>query len=112
MEKVKIILQRNQYPQKFYDPTISNTIDKLVSLKVNQKDQEKDAASLKSNAVNQNVFIEYREISNGRFINRLKYIGARLQPVITLHKMRTCLLFLKSKIEKKNIKSRVVVSRI
>ena len=111
MEKVKIILQQNQYPEKFYDPTISNTIDKLVSLKVNQKDQEKDVASLKSNAVNQNVFIEYREISNGRFINRLKYI-TRLQTVITLHKMRTCLLFLKSKIEKKNIKSRVVVSRI
>ena len=113
MEKVKIILQRNEYPQKFYDPTISNTIDKIVSAKVNQKDEEKDVASLKSNAVKQNVFIEYREISTGRFINILKPIGAPLQPVITLHKMRTCLLSLKSKIEKKqNIKSQVVVSRI
>ena len=60
MEKVKTILQRNQYPQKFYDPTISNTIEKLVSLKVNQKDQERDVASLKGNAVKQNVFIKYR----------------------------------------------------
>ena len=79
MEKVKIILQRNEYPQRFYDPTISNTIDKIVSAKVNQKDQEKDVASLKSNAVKQNIFIEYREISTGRFKNRLKYIGAPLQ---------------------------------
>ena len=101
MEKVKTILQRNQYPQKFYDPTISNTIEKLVSLKVNQKNQERDVASLKGNAVKQNVFIEYREISTGRFINILKPIGAPLQPVITLHKMRTCLLSLKSKTEKK-----------
>ena len=104
MEKIKIILQRNEYPQKFYDPTISNTIDKIVSAKVNQKDQEKDVASLKSNAVKQNVFIEYREISTGWFKNRLKYIGAPLQLVITLFKMRTCLLSLKSKIEKKKHK--------
>ena len=104
MEKVKIMLQRNQYPQTFYDSTISNTIEKHVSLKVNQKDQERDVASLKGNAVKQNIFIEYREISTGRFKNRLKYIGAPLQLVITLFKMRTCLLSLKSKIEKKKHK--------
>ena len=47
MEKVKIILQQNQYPQKFYDPTISNTIDKLVSLKVNQKKTRKRCRKFK-----------------------------------------------------------------
>ena len=36
MEKVKMILQRNQYTQNFDDPIISNTIEKLVSPKVNQ----------------------------------------------------------------------------
>ena len=57
MEKVKIILQRNQYPQKFYDATISNAIEKRVSAKVNQKDQEEDATILKSNVVKENDFI-------------------------------------------------------
>ena len=101
MEKVKITLQRNQYPQKFYDATISNTIEKRVSAKVNQKDQEEDATSLKSNVVKQNVFIEYGEISTGPFIKRVRSIGALLQPVINFRKMRTCLPSLKNKIEKK-----------
>ena len=47
VEKVKMILQRNQYPQNFYDPVISNTIEKLVFPKVNQKNQEEDATSQK-----------------------------------------------------------------
>ena len=46
-EKVKMILQRNQYPQDFYDPVISKTIEKLVSPKVNQKNQEVDFTSQK-----------------------------------------------------------------
>ena len=37
-----MILQRNQYHQDFYDPVTSNTIEKPVSPKVNQKDQEVD----------------------------------------------------------------------
>ena len=99
VEKVKMILQRNQYPQNFYDPVISNTIEKLVFPKVNQKNQEEDATSQKINVVKQTVFIEYRGIPSGRFIIRLKPIGAPLQPVITLREMRTCLPSLKSKIE-------------
>ena len=47
MEKVKMILQQNQYPQSFYDPIDSNTIKKLVSPKENQKNQKEDAASQK-----------------------------------------------------------------
>ena len=84
MDKVKIILQQNQYPQNFYAPIISNTIEKLVSPKVNQKYQKEDATSQKSNVMKQNVFIEYRGIASERFIKRLKSIGAPLQPVITL----------------------------
>ena len=95
-----MILQRNQYPQDFYDPIISNTIEKLLSFKENQKYQEEDATSQKISVVKQNVFIEYRAIATDRFIKRLKSIGAPLQPVITLRKMRTCLPFLKSKSEK------------
>ena len=47
MEKVKMILQQNQYPQSFYDPIDSNTIKKLVSPKENQKNQKEVAASQK-----------------------------------------------------------------
>ena len=57
-----MILQQNQYHQKFYDPIISNTTEKLVSPKVNQKGQEEDPTSQKSNRVKRNVFIEYRGI--------------------------------------------------
>ena len=46
-----MILQQNQYHQKFYDPIISNTTEKLVSPKVNQKGQEEDPTSQKSNRV-------------------------------------------------------------
>ena len=106
MEKVKTILQRNLYPKNFYDPIISNTIEKLMSPKVNQKDQEEDVTRQKSNVIKQNFFIEYRGIVNDRFIKRLKSIGAPLKPLITFRKMRTCLPSLKSKIDK-NLKSQV-----
>ena len=43
MEKVKITRQRNQYPPKFYERIISNTIEKLAPLKENQKNQLEDA---------------------------------------------------------------------
>ena len=43
MEKVKITRQRNQYPAKFYERVISNTIEKLAPLKENQKNQLEDA---------------------------------------------------------------------
>ena len=107
VEKLKMILQRNQYPQDFYDPIISKTIKNLVSPKVNQKDQEVDFTSQKSNIVKQNIFIEYRGIATDHIIKRLDSIGAPLQPVITLRKIKTCLPSLKSKIEK-TLKSRVV----
>ena len=96
VEKVKIILQQNQYPQDFYDPIISKTMD-----------QEVDVTSQKSNTVKQNAFIEYRGIATDHFTKRLKSIGAPLQSVITLRKMGTFLPSLKSKIEK-SLKSRVV----
>ena len=105
MEKAKMILQRNQYPQNFYDPIIDDTLEKLVSPKVNQKYQE-DATSQKSNVVKQNVSIEYRGIATDWFTKKLKPIGALLQPIITLRKMSPNLPSLKSKIEK-NLKSQV-----
>ena len=110
MEKVKMTLQRNQYPPNFYDPIISNTIDKLLPPKENQKDQIKDVTSQKSNTVKQNAFIEYRGSVTDHFINflkKLKNIGTPLHTVTTLRKMRTCLPSLKCTV-KKNLKSRVV----
>ena len=80
VEKVKMILQQNQYPQDFYDPIISNTIEKLLSSKANQKDWEVDVTS-------QNVFIEYRGIATDHFIKKLKSMGAPLELVITLCKL-------------------------
>ena len=107
MEKVKMTPQRNQYLPNFYDPIISNTIEKLLSPKENQKDQIKDVTSQNSNTVQQNAFIEYRGSVTDHFIKKLKNIGTTLQPVITLRKMRTCLPSLKCTV-KKNSKSRVV----
>ena len=40
MEKVKMILQPNQYLQSFYDPIDSNTIKKFMSPKENQKNRK------------------------------------------------------------------------
>ena len=71
MEKVKMMLQRNQHRQELYHPIISNTIEKLASPKRNQKGQEKDTTSQKSNVVKQNVFIEYRGIATNRFIKKI-----------------------------------------
>ena len=107
MEKVKMTLQRNQYPPNFCDPIISNTIEKRLFPKENQKDQIKDVTSQKSNTVKQNAFIEYRGSVTDHFIKELKNIGTPLQPGIILHKMRTCLSSLKCTI-KKNLKSHVV----
>ena len=79
MEKVKMTLQRNQYPPNFYDPIISNTIKKLLSPKGNQKDQIKNVTIQKSITVKQNAFIEYRESVKDHFIKKLKIIGTPLQ---------------------------------
>ena len=73
MEKVKMMLQRNQHRQELYHPIISNTIENLVSPKRNLKDQEKDTTSQKSNAVKQNVFIEYRGIAPDCVIKKLSF---------------------------------------
>ena len=61
-------LQHNQYPPNFYDPIISNAIEKLLSPKENQKHQIKDVTSQKSNTVKQNAFIEYRGSVTDHFI--------------------------------------------
>ena len=72
VEKIKMILERNQYQQDFYDPIISKTIEKLVSPEVNQKDQEVDFKIQKSNIVKQNVFTEYRGIATDHFKKKIE----------------------------------------
>ena len=71
MEKVKMTLQRNQYPPNFYDPISTNTIEKLLPPKENQKDQIKDVTSQKSNTVKQNAFIEHRGSVTDHFIKKI-----------------------------------------
>ena len=102
MEKVKMTLQRNQYPPNFYDPIISSTIEKLLSPKENQKDQIQDVTIQKGNTVKQNAFIEYRES-----VTKIEKYRNTIATIITLRKMRTCLPSLKCTV-KKNLKSRVV----
>ena len=94
-DSIKMTPQRNQYPPNFYDPIISNTNEKHLYNKENQKDQIKNVASKKSNTVKQNAFIEYTGSVTDHFIKKLKNIGTPFQPEITLPKMRTCLPSLK-----------------
>ena len=95
LEKFMMIIQQNQYPTNFYDPIFSNTIEKLVPSKIKRTKKKVSQVKKCSKA---KCFRWIKRNSHWSVYKKMKSIGAPLQLVRFLCKMRTWLLSLKSKI--------------
>ena len=110
MNRAKRILERNQYPPQFYDPIISQTLEKIVA---KEKDNHEAASTREEDAGEEKevrkrmIFLQYRGNLTEDFCRALKRCGAPVNPVLTLRKLKTVMPTLKPTVEKK-IRSDVV----
>ncbi len=105
LAKAKKILERNQYPAKFYDAIIKDTITKILEKEKGTKseEEEKDEEGVKPTL----FFVQYRGNVTDKFDKSLKKINAPCKIVKTLKKTKHVLPSLKAKVEKE-LKSMVV----
>ena len=109
LAKAKEILDNNQYPKSFYDPFITETLEKIrthpqhneETPTTQQPSQSEDSSSKFS------MLIQYRGAVTDQFVQNLHSANAPVQPVITLRKNRTFVSQLKVKVSSE-ISSRVV----
>ena len=96
----KDILEQNQYPPEFYDPIVSNTIDKLRSAA--SATNEQFSASEPAATTPKHLYrIQYRGKATDGYVKRLRSVNAPIQPVITLRKLRSFLPSLKEPVPSK-----------
>ena len=107
LQIAKQSLNKNQYPESFYDPIIEKTLEKLTTLKENNPQEQVMAPHQQLNNTSHLVFIQYRGAPSQAFLKKLKNSGARVQPVITMRKMKTTLPSLKAPVPI-HLQSRVV----
>ena len=86
------MLEKNQYPSKFYEPIIRDTTEKIV-LKTGKKeeDDQQDLYRIK---------LQYRELATEQFVKILMESGAPIQVVLTVQKIKSTLQSLKSTVSK------------
>ena len=100
----KVILDNNQYPSKFYEPIIRDSLDKILEQQNSadstlDNDEEEDVKHL--------VFLQYRGKPCEDYVRSLKRLGAPCKIVLTLRKLKTLMPSLKVDVEK-SLRSRVV----
>jgi len=96
----KEILEQNQYPAEFYDPIISNTIDKLKSA-TTTTNQPVSATEPVATTPKHLYRIQYRGKATDNYVKKLREANAPIQPVITLRKLRSFLPSLKEPVSSK-----------
>ena len=94
----KRILDNNQYPTNFYEPIISDIINRILT------QQESENSTTKSNekeeAPSHLVFLQYRGKPCEDYVQSLRRLGAPCKVVLTLQKLKTVLPSLKVDAEK------------
>ena len=91
----KEILKQNQYPPEFYDGIIKSTIDKII-LKEKEGDTARNPKSNENQLPKSTFAIQYRT----NFIKQLKKLGAPIQPILILRKLKMALPSLKPPLKK------------
>ena len=106
LEKAKVILENNQYPPSFYNPIISDAIDKLMGLddKEMERDNQASADEARSQPANQPpkklLFVQYRGKCTEDYANALRKLEAPCTVVMTTRKLKTLMPSLKPPVEK------------
>ena len=93
IERAKSILMKNQYPPKFSDRLIKDTITKLVlsEEKVIDQNTKEDPYFL---------FVQYRGKSSDKYANDIKKTGVPVKVIFTLRKLKTVTPSLKPPVDK------------
>ena len=93
IERAKSILLKNQYPPKFSDKLIRDTITKLVlgEEKLEDKNTKEDPYFL---------FIQYRGKSSDKYASDIRKTGVPVRIIFTLRKLKTVTPSLKQPVEK------------
>ncbi|XP_066911760.1 uncharacterized protein [Clytia hemisphaerica] len=103
LERAKVILNRNQYPEPLVDSIIRDTLNKLFEKEeppvVEENEDEEDDLKM--------FFVEYREKLSEELKHNLGKLKAPCRVIFTLKKLKTVLPSLKSSVEK-SLKSGVV----
>ena len=101
----KRILDNNQYPTNFYEPIISDTINRILT------QQESENSTTEGNQEEEApihlVFLQYRGKPCEDYVQSLRRLGAPCKVILTLQKLKTVLPSLKTDAEKR-LRSRVV----
>ena len=106
--KAKKLLDDNQYPEKFYEPIIRNSINKIIERNrtdINEQVTEPKPEE-KENEL-KNIFVQYRGKGTDKFIESLNRLNAPCKVISTIKKLKTILPPLKAATEK-SLKSKVV----
>ena len=103
LSKAKCILERNQYPPPFYEPIISQALEKILA-----KEQDSHGTTVEEEPADENnqvpkkmIFLQYRGNVTEDFCRALKNCNAPVNPVLTLRKLKTIMPSLKPTVEKK-----------
>ena len=98
--KAKSILQRNQYPESFYEPIIKKTLTKIIeNRRVNQSENEVVEDESDEEDIRKIVFVGYRGKVSDDFEKCLQRINAPVKMIFTINKLRNCLPSLKPPVE-------------
>ena len=100
IERAKSILLKNQYPPRFSDRIIKDTLSKLVlsEKKVKEENNTDDPFLL---------FIQYRGKPSENYANDIRRTGVPVKIIFTLRKLKTCTPSLKPPVEK-SLRSKIV----
>ena len=102
LERVKSILEKNQYPPQFYNSVIQNTKEKLLSSASTTKPIVEE-----TNLPKHRVILQYRGSITDQFVKRLNDCDGPVQTVLTLRKLRSSMPSLKCEVPYM-LKSRVI----
>ena len=112
--KAKEILENNQYPKYFYEPIITETLEKIhaaTQTNINNNNNTELTRPTQPSQTGENIkfnmLIQYRGPVTDQFVQNLRAAHAPVQPVITLRKIRTFVSQLKVSVPLE-ISSRVV----
>ena len=100
LDRAKIILNKNQYPESFYEPIIHETLTNIFESKRSKEPSEEELDKYK-------LFIQYRGKASEHFAKDLYKIRAPCRVIFTLRKLKTVLPSLKPPISQM-LKSKVV----
>ena len=92
LERAKVILENNQYPPRFYEKIIHDTLTRIVEGNPKKEKEEKEDQFL--------LFLQYRGKCSETYARDLRKTGVPCKVIFTLRKLKTVTPSLKPPIER------------